>query len=660
MTGCGPAGVVGEQRGELGAELVGRPRGAELALELLERGDEGLGHELPAEVTEPAERPPARARAAEHDGPRAGTCIAPVRVSADRPASRRALVGLGVGGTQPSASTSAPDLARFLDEPPQLPRVLVPGAGEVSTPLSHVDAPRAHPADRLGDVARGRGRRRAGSAPPGGAPSASVQSKTRPDPGVGESTRITSAGLLPRPTTAPDRRRGTPGSGRARAARIMRASDIGSRPCSWAPLRPTVLTISTTRSGRSSRNTPTVMVSEGGAARCRARGGGHLTRAPRREHETDRVGAHGHREERILLGGDATDLHEHGPDGTGRPLRQPCRYARRRMEVRSVMDDAVVEESRRAGRARHRPTQRTATPVLRAGALDHRRRRGRRRTCCGPRSTGFRPAGLAAVARGHPGLACWRNPNPVLDVIWDWLPILVIAAGYDLVRSQAPDLVPRAVTEPHALVRRDRVRRDRTDGAAPGRALRPRAPPLVGLPAWASTCRTSSSRPRSRSGCTSAIETGSTGTRHDPAVSLAGFATYLRSPRSRRGWRAATATSSRRHASCTTCGRTSASPTPQRCSPATPSSPTPSPRSPRCTRHGRSCAALPVEPGRAVALGDRRVQRDHGARARVLRRALRVRPPAGLALRRGGLRGGHARARIGAKRDAGSGQARDG
>ena len=33
-------------------------------------------------------------------------------------------------------------------------------------------------------------------------------------------------------------------------------------------------------------------------------------------------------------------------------------------------------------------------------------------------------------------------------MVWDWLPILVIAGGYDLVRSRAPDLLPRAITEP--------------------------------------------------------------------------------------------------------------------------------------------------------------------------------------------------------------------
>lgn len=45
-------------------------------------------------------------------------------------------------------------------------------------------------------------------------------------------------------------------------------------------------------------------------------------------------------------------------------------------------------------------------------------------------------------------LVTWRNPNRVAGVVWDWLPILVIAGGYDLVRSRAPDLIPRATTEP--------------------------------------------------------------------------------------------------------------------------------------------------------------------------------------------------------------------
>ncbi|MFO7591740.1 MAG: phosphatase PAP2 family protein [Acidimicrobiia bacterium] len=47
---------------------------------------------------------------------------------------------------------------------------------------------------------------------------------------------------------------------------------------------------------------------------------------------------------------------------------------------------------------------------------------------------------------------CWRNDHPVARVVFDWLPVLVIAAGYDLVRSRAVDLVPRAVTDPQLQV----------------------------------------------------------------------------------------------------------------------------------------------------------------------------------------------------------------
>lgn len=45
-------------------------------------------------------------------------------------------------------------------------------------------------------------------------------------------------------------------------------------------------------------------------------------------------------------------------------------------------------------------------------------------------------------------LLCWRSRRPIARVVIDWLPVLVIAAGYDLVRSRAVDLVPRAVTDP--------------------------------------------------------------------------------------------------------------------------------------------------------------------------------------------------------------------
>lgn len=45
-------------------------------------------------------------------------------------------------------------------------------------------------------------------------------------------------------------------------------------------------------------------------------------------------------------------------------------------------------------------------------------------------------------------IVCWRNPNRVARIVMDWLPVLVIAVGYDLVRSRAESLVPRAVTAP--------------------------------------------------------------------------------------------------------------------------------------------------------------------------------------------------------------------
>ncbi|MEX2268647.1 MAG: phosphatase PAP2 family protein [Acidimicrobiia bacterium] len=45
-------------------------------------------------------------------------------------------------------------------------------------------------------------------------------------------------------------------------------------------------------------------------------------------------------------------------------------------------------------------------------------------------------------------LAGAYNPHPIAKVIIDWLPVLVILAGYDFVRSFAGELVPRAVIEP--------------------------------------------------------------------------------------------------------------------------------------------------------------------------------------------------------------------
>jgi hypothetical protein len=42
----------------------------------------------------------------------------------------------------------------------------------------------------------------------------------------------------------------------------------------------------------------------------------------------------------------------------------------------------------------------------------------------------------------------WRNRQPVLRTLYDWLPLLVILAAYDLVRSHAASLIDRAHLEP--------------------------------------------------------------------------------------------------------------------------------------------------------------------------------------------------------------------
>jgi len=45
-------------------------------------------------------------------------------------------------------------------------------------------------------------------------------------------------------------------------------------------------------------------------------------------------------------------------------------------------------------------------------------------------------------------LTCAGSERGIRRFLMDWLPVLVIAAGYDLVRSQAPDLLDRAIVQP--------------------------------------------------------------------------------------------------------------------------------------------------------------------------------------------------------------------
>ncbi|GMU77672.1 MAG: hypothetical protein AMXMBFR46_04710 [Acidimicrobiia bacterium] len=49
---------------------------------------------------------------------------------------------------------------------------------------------------------------------------------------------------------------------------------------------------------------------------------------------------------------------------------------------------------------------------------------------------------------GLVGLLGWRNDQPVLRTLFDWLPLLVVLAAYDLVRAHADSLIPRAHLEP--------------------------------------------------------------------------------------------------------------------------------------------------------------------------------------------------------------------
>ena len=283
---------------------------------------------------------------------------------------------------------------------------------------------------------------------------------------------MTSAGLLPADESASSPaakawiRNGT-------RARIMRASDIGSRPCSWAPPSPTVLTISTTRSGRSSRKTPIVIVSAGRRrTMSRTVGRRDLPRTPRREHEAERVGAHGHREERVLLRGDATDLHEHDGDGTGSGARHPAiTLTPPRSTGRGDPDQRRDDASESGGAHVPGSAARARGRRLRRRERDRRRRRRLR-----PTATGCW-CGRSAWWSSSAG----ATRNPVLRTLFDWLP-----AARDP-RRVRPRALARRVADragaPRAddLVRRAHRLRHGVDRATAGRVLRRAAPALVRL-----------------------------------------------------------------------------------------------------------------------------------------------------------------------------------
>ena len=159
---------------------------------------------------------------------------------------------------------------------------------------------------------------------PAASRSASVQSKTSPEPGV---RRVDQDGV-DRRTRRPGR-----GGGRRRAKAWMRnGTRAGPRPPrpgsrgrgAARRARPGVLDdlddplgalVAEHADGRGSR--------AAAAGRCRGRCRGRSGAATEAKIEPDRVGAHRHGEEGVLLVGDPTDLHEHAADATARPRPTP-------------------------------------------------------------------------------------------------------------------------------------------------------------------------------------------------------------------------------------------------------------------------------------------------------------------------------------------------
>lgn len=76
-------------------------------------------------------------------------------------------------------------------------------------------------------------------------------------------------------------------------------------------------------------------------------------------------------------------------------------------------------------------------------------------------------------------LACWKSPRRIARIVVDWLPLLVILAGYDLVRSFADELVPRATVKPQ--LRFDEIM---FGGTAPTVRLQEWLKPQNGLHPW--------------------------------------------------------------------------------------------------------------------------------------------------------------------------------
>ena len=230
------------------------------------------------------------------------------RTAGRRPRRRRVVTRRDAG--RPVRRRAHARRARGFDELAQLARVLAarPRPRRRSTRRHPTAAPSRIASPTLCGVRPPASSRRT----PLGAPSASRQSNTRPDPGSGESTRIDVGRAVGRGARARDRRPRTPGSRTARARGSTAPRDVGSRPCSCTAVQPDaghdlddVLgpLVAEHADGRAPRAAAACTMS-------RTVVGVHLPPA-RREHEAERVGAERDREQRVVLVGDPADLDEH-------------------------------------------------------------------------------------------------------------------------------------------------------------------------------------------------------------------------------------------------------------------------------------------------------------------------------------------------------------
>ena len=310
MTGVGRPAYDVSSSANSARNVVVAPRRAELALELDERGHERLGHEAAAELAEAAETDGLGTGGPEHARGAPRGVAGPERrsVTVVHPVVGR---GLRVGHPAVARRELLARLARRGDEAPELPGVLVArarrGLDTARTRRHPTAAPAGSPAPRCSVQPAGEQQPHAGGHRVGERP----VERRRPSP----ARRRRRARCRPdrcRPRRARGRRRRTPGSrtgpgggpsGRRRAARGRGAA---------RPTRPSVFTISTTRSW-----TLVAEHADGDDARREAVQdladglGRDLAWASRREVEAEGVGTERDGEERVLLVRDAADLHPH-------------------------------------------------------------------------------------------------------------------------------------------------------------------------------------------------------------------------------------------------------------------------------------------------------------------------------------------------------------